>query len=105
VVSYLVAQRTPEIGVRVALGAQRVDVVRLILSEGGRLAAVGIVVGVGGSLLLTRLLRSLVFGVSVTDPVAYTAVIALLIVVALIASYIPALRAARVDPIAVIRAT
>jgi putative ABC transport system permease protein len=105
VVSYLVAQRTPEIGVRVALGAQRVDVVRLILSEGGRLAAVGIVVGVGGSLLLTRLLRGLVFGVSVTDPVAYTAVIALLIVVALIASYIPALRAARVDPIAVIRAT
>jgi putative ABC transport system permease protein len=102
-VSYFVTQRTPEIGVRVALGAQRGDVLRLILGEGARLAGAGIVVGVVASLLLTRLMRGLMYGVSTTDPVAFGAVVALLAIVALAASYVPARRAATVDPITVLR--
>jgi predicted permease len=104
VVSYLVAQRTPEIGVRVALGAQRGDVLFLILREGARLAGAGVVIGVLGSVLLTRLLRGLIFGVSAADPIAFAMAIALLVVVALAATYIPARRATRVDPMDVIRA-
>jgi putative ABC transport system permease protein len=103
VVSYLVAQRTPEIGVRVALGAQRGDVLRLILREGARLAGAGVVIGVIGSVLLTRLLRGLIFGVSATDPIAFATAIALLIVVALAATYVPARRATQVDPMDVLR--
>ena len=103
VVSYFVTQRTPEIGVRMALGAQRGDVLRLILGEGARLAGAGIVVGVVASLLLTRLMRGLMYGVSTTDPVAFGLVVALLATVALAASYVPARRAARVDPITVLR--
>ena len=103
VVSYLVTQRTREIGVRVALGAQRGDVLRLVVGEGLRLAIVGIGVGAAGSLLLTKLLRGLVYGVSTTDPVAFASVLILLTVVASVAAYLPARRAARVDPIQVLR--
>jgi predicted permease len=105
VLSYLVAQRTREIGVRVALGAQRGDVVRLVVGEGARLALVGVGVGVIGSLLLTRLLRGLVFGVSTTDPAAFGGVVALLTAVAVVAAYVPARRASRVDPMDVLRST
>jgi predicted permease len=105
VISYLVTQRTREIGVRVALGAQRADVLRLIVGEGVRLAVVGIVIGVVASLLLTGLLRGLVFGVSTTDPIAFGIVVLGLALVAVLAAYLPGLRAARVDPMDVLRST
>ena len=105
VISYLVTQRTREIGVRVALGAQRTDVLRLIVGEGVRLAIIGLGIGVGGSLLLTRLLRGLVFGVSTTDPVAFGTVVLGLAVIAVLAAYLPGRRAARVDPMEVLRST
>lgn len=103
VVSYLVTQRRQEIGVRIALGAQRSDVLGLVLRQGAMLAVVGIVVGVVGALFLTRLLKGLVFGVSTTDPIAFGGVMGLLIAVALIASWLPARRATRVDPMNVLR--
>lgn len=105
VISYLVTQRTREIGVRVALGAQRGDVLRLIVGEGLRLAFIGLVIGVIGSLLLTRVLRGLVFGVSTTDPVAFGIVVLVLAIVALLAAYLPGRRAARVDPMDVLRSS
>jgi ABC-type antimicrobial peptide transport system permease subunit len=104
VVSYLVAQRRNEIGVRVALGAQTADVLRLILGEGARLTAAGVGLGVLGAVLMTRVLRGLVFGVSVSDPLAFTIAVAALALVALVATYVPARRATRVDPMDVIRA-
>jgi putative ABC transport system permease protein len=103
VISYLVAQRRQEIGVRIALGAQKGDVLGLVLKQGGRLAAIGIAVGGIGALFLTRLLKGLVFGISTTDPVAFGGVIVLLASVALLASWVPARRAARVDPMNVLR--
>jgi putative ABC transport system permease protein len=103
VVSYLVTQRRQEIGVRIALGAQRADVLRLVLNQGGMLAIVGIAIGGIGALFLTRLLKGLVFGVSTSDPIAFGAVLVLLAGVAVLASWIPARRAARVDPMEVIR--
>ena len=105
VVSYLVTQRRQEIGVRIALGAQRSDVLGLVLRQGAMLAIVGIVVGAIGALFLTRLLKGLVFGVSTTDPIAFGGVMGLLIAVALIASWLPARRATRVDPMDVLRGT
>ena len=103
VVSYLVTQRRQEIGVRIALGAQRGDVLGLVLRQGAMLAIIGIVVGTIGALFLTRLLKGLVFGVSTTDPMAFGGVMGLLIAVALIASWLPARRATHVDPINVLR--
>ena len=103
VISYLVTQRRQEIGVRIALGAQRGDVLSLVLRQGALLAVIGIVVGAVGALFLTRLLKGLVFGVSTTDPVAFGGVIVLLAVVALLASWLPARRATRVDPMNVLR--
>jgi putative ABC transport system permease protein len=103
VVSYLVTQRRQEIGVRIALGAQRGDVLGLVLRQGALLAIIGIVVGGIGSLFLTRLLKELVFGVSTTDPIAFGGVMGLLIAVALIASWLPARRATKVDPMNVLR--
>jgi putative ABC transport system permease protein len=105
VISYLVTQRTREIGVRVALGAQRGDVLRLIVGEGLRLGVTGIIIGVGASLLLTRLLTGLLFGVSTTDPAAFAAVVVVLGIVAAVAAYVPGRRATRVDPIEVLRST
>jgi predicted permease len=103
VISYLVGQRTQEIGVRLALGAKRVDVLRLILGEGMRMAALGLAAGLLASLGLTRLMAGLLFGVSATDPLTFVSVAALLAIVALAACYIPARRAMRVDPIVALR--
>jgi ABC-type antimicrobial peptide transport system permease subunit len=105
VISYLVTQRRQEIGVRIALGAQRGDVLGLVLRQGGSLALIGIAVGGAGALFLTRLLSGLVYGVSTTDPLAFGGVVALLAAVALLASWLPARRAARVDPMDVLRGT
>ena len=103
VISYLAGQRTHEIGIHIALGGQRRDVLRLILGRGAQMALIGVAVGVAGSLALTRLMAKLLFGVSVYDPLTFLAVAALLILVALAACYIPARRAMRVDPIVALR--
>jgi putative ABC transport system permease protein len=103
VVAYLVAQRQHEIGIRVALGAQRGDVLGLVLRHGAVLAIVGIAVGLAAALWLTRLLAGLLYGVTPTDPVSFASVVALLLGVALVASYLPARRALRVDPMSVLR--
>jgi putative ABC transport system permease protein len=103
VMAYSVAQRTQEIGVRMALGAQRLHVLRLIFGQGFWLLAIGVVVGLGGAFALTRLMRTLLFEVTATDPLTYTAVVGLLAVVALLACYIPARRAAKVDPLVALR--
>lgn len=98
VMSYSVAQRTREIGIRMALGARHGDVVRMVVGRAMLLALVGVVIGLGASLGLTRLAASLLFGVSPTDPATFAAVAGILAIAALIASYIPARRAAKVDP-------
>lgn len=103
VISYIVAQRGREISVRIALGAQRGDVLGMVLWQGALLAGAGILVGAGVSLALTRLLSGLVFGVSTTDPTAYLGVITVITAVALVASWLPARRAAGVDPMNVLR--
>ena len=101
--SYGVTRRTQEIGVRVALGAQSSDVLRLIMGEGARLAVIGVVIGIAASLAATRLMSSLLFGVGSTDPLTFVTVAALVSLVALFASYVPARRAMRVDPIVALR--
>jgi len=103
VISYVVAQRTHEIGIRIALGAQRRDVLQLMLGEGMKMALVGVAIGVAVALGLTRLMVEMLFGVSATDPVTFAAVAAALTGVALAACYIPARRAMRVDPIVALR--
>jgi putative ABC transport system permease protein len=103
VISYVVAQRTPEIGLRMALGARPLDVLRLILGGGGKLAAFGIAAGVAGALGLTRLMTSLLYGVSAADPFTFAAVATLLMLVALAACYVPARRASKVDPAMALR--
>jgi putative ABC transport system permease protein len=103
VMSYSVNQRTNEIGIRVALGAQPVDVFRAVVGQGFRLALVGVGVGLGASLALTRVLQSFLFGVSAIDPVTFGAVALLLTTVGLAASYFPARRATKVDPIVALR--
>ena len=104
VISYAVSRRTHEIGVRVALGASPATVVRLVIAQGMRVVAVGVVIGLAGSLVASRLMTKLVYGVSVTDPLTYGAVAALLAAVALVASYLPARRATRIDPLVAMRA-
>jgi putative ABC transport system permease protein len=103
VLSYAVAQRTREIGVRVALGARPWRVVQLVLMEGLVLSAAGLAIGLAGALALTRLLASLLYGTTPTDPATFIGVMAFLIVVALAASYIPARHATRVDPVVALR--
>ena len=103
VISYGVARRTNEIGVRIALGAQQSDVLKLILSQGLRLAVLGVGIGIAGSLALTRLISSLLFGVSTTDAVTFGGVALLLSIVAMLACYLPARRAMRVDPMVALR--
>jgi putative ABC transport system permease protein len=103
VMAYLVSQRTREIGVRLALGATRGEVFRLILGRGLTLAVIGAIGGVGAALWLTRVMETLLFSVSRTDPVTFIAVPLGLIAVALLASYIPARRAMRVDPVIALR--
>jgi putative ABC transport system permease protein len=103
VISYVVGQRTHEIGVRVALGAQRRDVMRLVLGEGARMALVGVAVGIAAALGLTRLMANQLFGVTAQDPFTFTIVSAVLALVALLACYLPARRAVRVDPMVALR--
>ncbi len=102
-VSYNVAQRIGEIGIRMALGAQQRDVLALVLRSGMRLTAIGMVFGIGGAAALTRLLSSLLFGVSAFDPVSFAAIVLLLTSVALIACYLPARRATKVNPLVALR--
>ena len=103
VLAYSVAQRTREIGIRLALGAHRKDVLRLVISQGMRLASLGILLGLFGAFALTRLMSGMIYGVSSTDPVTFVAVAALLGVVAIAPCYIPARRATRVDPMVALR--
>ncbi len=102
-ISYSVSQRTREVGIRIALGAQPWDVIRLVVGEGARLTLLGIGAGVLAALGLTRLMRSLLFGVSAVDPFTFAAVAVLLALVAITASYIPAKRAVRTSPINALR--
>ncbi len=99
-IACFVSQRTHEIGVRIALGAQRRDVLRLVMGDGARLALAGIALGVAGALATTRVMASLLFEVKPADPATYALVAILLAIVALAACYIPARRAMRVDPMA-----
>ena len=103
VMSYLVTQRTREIGLRVALGAQRADVLRVIVGHGLRLVLLGLCIGVAGAFVVTRWMSSVLFGVTPTDPLTFTVVAVVLGTVALLASYIPARRAMRVDPMVALR--
>jgi putative ABC transport system permease protein len=103
VVAFSVTRRTKEIGIRVALGAQRSGVLRLIVGEGARLAVLGVAIGTAASFAITRLLSSLLFGVRATDPITFAGVAVLLCLVALLASYLPARRAMRLDPTIALR--
>jgi putative ABC transport system permease protein len=103
VMNYSVSQRTREMGIRMAIGARPADVLRLILSEGFMLAVIGTLLGIGGGLALTRLLSSVLFGVSTNDPIIYVATAALLLIIALAASFWPARRAANVQPLEALR--
>jgi ABC-type antimicrobial peptide transport system permease subunit len=103
VISYAVAQCAQEIGIRMALGAKPSDVLGMMVGRGARLALTGVVIGVIGSSAVTRALGDLLFGVSPTDPLTFGGVAILLIVVAILASYIPARRAMKVDPVTALK--
>jgi putative ABC transport system permease protein len=102
-VRYSVAQRTQEIGIRMALGAQPKDVMTMVVREGGRLALAGIAIGTVLAFTLMQIVKSSLYGVSATDPLTFLAVAVLLAGVALVACYIPARRATRVDPLVALR--
>jgi ABC-type antimicrobial peptide transport system permease subunit len=103
VISYVVGERTREMGIRMALGAQRSDILWLILRQGGTLATVGVVAGLVSSIGLARFMTGQLYGIRATDPMTFLAVAMLLAVVALMACCVPAIRAARVDPMVALR--
>ena len=103
VISYSVAQRSREIGIRMALGARRQEVLLLVVGQGAKLALAGVAIGIAGGLMLTRLMSGLLYGVQATDPLTYGAVAILLMLVALAACFLPARRAMRVDPMVALR--
>jgi ABC-type antimicrobial peptide transport system permease subunit len=104
VMAHGTVQRTREFGVRIALGAGRREIVGLVLREGLLLAVVGLLLGVGGALWLTRFLRSLLFGVTATDPTTFLAVGSVVLGITIVACYVPARRAIKVDPLTALRA-
>jgi putative ABC transport system permease protein len=104
VLSSSTSHRTREFGVRIALGAGRREIVGLVIREGLLLAAIGLVIGLGGAMWLTKFLRSLLFGVTPTDPITFSAVAAGILVIALVSCYLPARRAVKVDPLIALRA-
>jgi putative ABC transport system permease protein len=101
--SYSVAQRTGEIGIRMALGAQRGDVLKMVIGQGMKLVLIGLTISTVGGLLLTKVIRSLLFGVGAKDPITFTLVAILLAVVGMLACYLPARRATKVDPLVALR--
>jgi ABC-type antimicrobial peptide transport system permease subunit len=103
VIAYSVAQRTQELGIRRALGAQQSDILWLVVGHGFRLGAVGVALGIAGALGLTRLMATLLFHVSATDPATFVIVALLFLLVALAASYVPARRATKIDPMEALR--
>jgi putative ABC transport system permease protein len=103
VISFTVSQRKREIGIRLALGAQRGDVMRMVLRQGATMAIVGVAMGIAAAFGLTPLMTSLLFGVTARDPLTFALVAALLLLVALLACYVPARRATKVDPLVALR--
>ncbi len=103
VLSYNITQRTKEIGIRMALGAESGEVVRLVLKQGVGLVLAGIAVGLVGALAFTRVMRSMLFGISPSDPLTLAGISCVLGIVALLASWLPARRAAKVDPMVALR--
>ena len=103
VMAYSVARRTREIGIRMAIGARQSDVARMVMRTGMSMTAAGVLVGIAASLALARLLRSQLFGIQPADPVTIAAVLMLMTTVAAVAAYLPARRAARVDPVSALR--
>jgi putative ABC transport system permease protein len=103
VMAYSFSQRTHEVGIRIALGAQRLDILRMALGEGMRIVVIGLASGLVGAAIVTRIFRSMLFDVGPADPTTYFAVSAILASVALFACYIPARRATRVDPLVALR--